>query len=123
MPSVDDLDVAVESLKQTLDQLLSSPAALSLVSSLHSLLSSLGVPPSAHPTADQMALSLFCTVVTLVNYYLLFGGRHVSRRRALRQDLRRAAERVHELEEKLLALQAEEQAGKREEERGERPVR
>ena len=41
------------------------------------------------------------TLVTLILYYHLFGRRHLDRRRKLAADLRLAAERVHELEEKV----------------------
>jgi ethanolamine-phosphate cytidylyltransferase len=103
-----EVDEIVDFIKLHVDSLLSSPVVTSLVALLHSLLTRMGIPSHVHPSADQLALSLMCTVVTLSNYYLLFGNRHVSNRKQLASDLTSAALRVHELEEKLLVLAAEE---------------
>ena len=42
------------------------------------------------------------------NYFILFGNRHVRRRMQLKKDLILTAERMQELEEKLLEINAEE---------------
>eukprot|EP00518_Triparma_eleuthera_P000317 CAMPEP_0182462744 /NCGR_PEP_ID=MMETSP1319-20130603/6897_1 /TAXON_ID=172717 /ORGANISM="Bolidomonas pacifica, Strain RCC208" /LENGTH=447 /DNA_ID=CAMNT_0024662201 /DNA_START=258 /DNA_END=1601 /DNA_ORIENTATION=- len=72
-----------------------------------------GVPASIHPTPDQVVLSINMTLITLILYYHLFGRRHLDRRRKLAADLRLAAERVHELEEKLLTFRLEENEAKK----------
>jgi ethanolamine-phosphate cytidylyltransferase len=79
---------------------------------LHYCMSAAGIPSAVHPSADQLALCFAATVMTLFNYYFLFGNRHHRRRRMLLDDLKSAAERLHELEDKLIIATAEDNEAK-----------
>jgi len=84
-----------------------SPTTQWLVCRLHSILMDFGVPEKSLPDADEVCLSVFATVTTLLVYFFLFGERHVRKRRRLAKDLRLAQLKVHYLEEKLILAAAE----------------
>jgi len=118
-----EVDDVIDAIVANVNMMLASPQITSLVAVLHAFLTLVGIPTSVHPTADQLALSFACTVVTLANYFLLFGNVHMSKRKRLAADLTLAALRVHELEEKLLTLAAEDQADEEARKMTARPVR
>ena len=106
----DRIDHLIDYMKGLIDKVLTSPPIANSVFALHSAMTSFGIPESIHPTADQLALCLTATVMTLTNYYFFMGKRHVIRRRLLDKDLQKAAEKVAELEEQILLLANEENA-------------
>ncbi len=108
--SKNQVEKVIDMVKGSVDKVLYSVPVTALVSFLHSSLSIIGVPASVHPSVDQLALCCSATIFTLVNYYLILGNRHLKRRHLLTNDLTKAAERVHELEEQLLKLAQEDAA-------------
>lgn len=92
-----------------LNYISTSPLTISTVSKLHFLLQRYaGVPQQSLPTVDEICLSIFAVIMTLIVYFFAFGKRHVRRRKALADDLRLAQLQVHFLEEKLLLATTEE---------------
>ena len=65
------------------------------------ILSAAGVPEASLLTPEEMVLSTFAVCLTLLTYYVLFGDRHLRRRKRLTEDLKNAQMKVHFLEEKL----------------------
>lgn len=65
------------------------------------VLKAAGVPQRSLLTPEEMVLSSFATILTLIGYYVLFGDRHQRKRKRLTEDLKVAQMKVHFLEEKL----------------------
>ena len=103
----DRVDKIIAAVRTSVDKVLYSVPVTQLMNVIHSTLSLLGIPSSVHPDVDQVALCCSATFFTLFNYYIWLGNSHVKRRRLLANDLEKAAERVHELEEQLLKLAQE----------------
>jgi len=66
--------------------------------------------PQPHPNAEQVALCASAAVVTLVFYYLVRGKHNQRRRNNLARELNKARQRVNELEERLVRVEADESA-------------
>lgn len=105
---IDFFESSLLSIQGIITSTLAGPSCQSALLSLHSILSQCHVPAELHPRAETIAVWFTATVVTMGNYFILFGNRHVRRRMQLKKDLILTAERMQELEEKLLEINAEE---------------
>ncbi len=77
----DDLTTVVEGWMNT-------PRVKAIVQFIGLCLSSLGVPETHLPDAEQILLCVGAIVTTLVSYYYWFGHRHRLRRKDLEQKLK-----------------------------------
>ena len=102
------VEASLLSLGSVLDRCLNAESVQSSVCVLHSFLRSWGVPRSMHPSAEMICVWCTATSLTLFNYYIVFGNRHMRRRLQLKKDLGKTHDKMQELEEKLLKLGAEE---------------
>jgi len=101
------IDGLVNFVKSWADAYIESDTVQRFVEALHLVMGRIGIPSTIHPTADQVVLSSNITILTLLFYYHFIGRSHQHRRRQLAEDLKKAAMRVMELEEKLLVSAAE----------------
>mmetsp|Transcript_1477 Transcript_1477/g.2354 ORF Transcript_1477/g.2354 Transcript_1477/m.2354 type:complete len:507 (-) Transcript_1477:122-1642(-) len=95
----------------------SSPVNYIVHEHINVILSAAGVPKRSLLTTEEMVLSTFATIITLIVYFIVFGNSHVKKRYKLAQDLKQAQMQVHYLEEKL-TLMAMEDPGKKDREEG-----
>eukprot|EP00956_Cyclotella_meneghiniana_P004331 scaffold5306_cov67-Cyclotella_meneghiniana.AAC.3 len=84
------------------------PLITTCVSHINVILLKIGIPEKSLLTNEEFVLTSTAGVVTLVGYYVLFGGRHRRKRRRLAEELREAQRRVHSLEEKLFLAKRQE---------------
>lgn len=77
------------------------------VSRINVLLRLTNVPETSLLTKEEFVLSWTAAIATLFVYYLLFGKRHIRKRRKLTEDLRAAQRQVHFLEEQLMKAKRE----------------
>ncbi|GMI47046.1 hypothetical protein TrCOL_g162 [Triparma columacea] len=89
---------------ETFNSVIASPLTQNACATLSSLLTILHVPSILHPSPEHFVTSAWCTFVTLTLYYGVLGRTHMNVRKTLRRDLKIAADRMMELEEKLLTL-------------------
>eukprot|EP00804_Cyclotella_cryptica_P001318 CCRYP_020304-RD/>CCRYP_020304-RD protein AED:0.20 eAED:0.20 QI:262/1/0.66/1/1/1/3/0/486 len=100
--SVTPLSVFLSLRSFLLQTLTAHPAVTTSVAHINVALLRVGIPEKSLLTNEEFVLTSTAGVVTLVGYYLLFGGRHGRRRRRLAEELLEAQRQVHLLEEKLL---------------------
>ncbi|ETV85816.1 hypothetical protein H257_02379 [Aphanomyces astaci] len=98
-----------------MQEVLQTPQVTEVVTKFHNFLRSIGVPPP-YPDAERLAISVVTVIGTLIFYYVFFGNRHRTRRYDLQKKLEEAAQKVHELEEKLADMELSE-----DEENGRKP--
>ena len=70
------------------------PLITACVSHINVILLKIGIPEKSLLTNEEFVLTSTAGVVTLVGYYVLFGGRHRRKRRRLAEELREAQRRV-----------------------------
>jgi hypothetical protein len=73
------------------------PLITTCVSHINVLLLKVGIPEKSLLTNEEFVLTSTAGVVTLVGYYVLFGGRHRRKRRRLAEELREAQRQVSEI--------------------------
>ena len=72
----------------------SHPLITTCVSHINVVLLKIGIPEKSLLTNEEFVLTSTAGVVTLVGYYVLFGGRHRRKRKRLAEDLREAQRQV-----------------------------
>ena len=70
------------------DTTLQSPTVQHWVTTIGSVLNTVGVPEDLHPDAEQIALSITVVIVTLVSYWYWLGRSHQMYRAQLQKRLR-----------------------------------
>lgn len=70
------------------------PLITTCVLHINVILLKIGIPEKSLLTNEEFVLTSTAGVVTLVGYYVLFGGRHRRKRRRLAEELREAQRRV-----------------------------
>ena len=93
-PSITPLSVFLSLRSFLLQTLTTHPAVTTSVAHINVVLLHIGIPEKSLLTNEEFVLTSTAGVVTLVGYYLLFGGRHGRRRRRLAEELREAQRQV-----------------------------
>lgn len=95
----------IDSAEAWVQEVSESDAMCTVVSYIHYALSSVGVQEHNHPDPISVCRSFIATGVTLLVYYLIWGKRHVTKRRRLAQELHLAEAKLKYLQEKLTLVQ------------------
>ena len=70
------------------------PLITTCVAHINIVLLKIGIPEKSLLTNEEFVMTSTAGAVTLVGYYLLFGGRHRRRRKRLAEELREAQRQV-----------------------------
>ena len=98
----------IECAESRVQEVSESDAMSTVVSYIHYALGSVGVKEHNFPSPISVCRSFIATGVTLLVYYLIWGKRHVKRRRRLAQELHLAEAKLKYLQEKLILVTMQE---------------
>jgi hypothetical protein len=93
-PSITPLSLFLTLRRFVLQTCTTHPLITTCVSHINILLLKLGIPEKSLLTNEEFVLTSTAGVVTLVGYYVLFGGRHRRKRKRLAEELREAQRQV-----------------------------